>query len=188
MSFYRKALAFCMEDEEIRASLDWQRDIRFESITQDAFFQEYAWTVIASGFKYRIARTLFEKYKASGYDASVIRHPMKRKALTIGWTKFPEWFKQLKATPEENRLDFLDSLPHIGPVTKYHLAKNIGFDYAKPDVHLERLTKLFGFPDAQKLCAFLSQETGERLAVVDLILWYYCEAKGTRRLLGESTK
>jgi len=39
---------------------------------------------------------------------------------------------------------FLQQLPFIGPVTAFHLAKNLGIEAVKPDRHLCRLSKLLG--------------------------------------------
>ena len=40
----------------------------------------------------------------------------------------------------------------MGPVMRYHLARNIGLDAVKPDRHLVRLTKHFCFKDAYTMC------------------------------------
>ena len=39
----------------------------------------------------------------------------------------------------DDKVEFARSLPWIGNVTKWHFAKNLGVDCAKPDIHLERV-------------------------------------------------
>jgi hypothetical protein len=69
--------------------------------------------------------------------------------------------------------EFLCSLPYFGPATSRHLGKSLGLDIAKPDRHLSRLAKATGFTDAQGLCEALASVTGDRVAVIDLVLWRY---------------
>lgn len=69
------------------------------------------------------------------------------------------------------RVGYLGTLPWIGKITKWHLARNMGIDVAKPDRHLVRLCEEFGFKDVQKMCGFISKRTGDRIGLVDVILW-----------------
>ena len=73
----------------------------------------------------------------------------------------------------DDLIAFCETLPWIGPITKFHLAKNLGSNVAKPDVHMLRLAKRSGTA-AQELCERLSRETGYRAATIDLILWRAC--------------
>ena len=66
-----------------------------------------------------------------------------------------------------DKVEFGLSLPWIGNITKWHLAKNMGVDCAKPDVHLERVASHYGTTPAA-LCADLALATGDRIATVDL--------------------
>ncbi|MCL4328727.1 MAG: hypothetical protein M1410_04010 [Candidatus Thermoplasmatota archaeon] len=72
-----------------------------------------------------------------------------------------------------NPFETLREFPYIGPVTYYHLAKNIGIPVAKPDRHLSRLASRSGFRDVQEFCEFLSRKTGDRIQVIDIVLWRY---------------
>ena len=82
---------------------------------------------------------------------------------------------QLQAGPTRDQalLDFCDSLPWIGGITKYHLAKNFGAQVAKPDVHLVRLAEREGCAP-QQLCERLAAATGWRVITVDTLLWRAC--------------
>jgi hypothetical protein len=73
----------------------------------------------------------------------------------------------------EDKLAFCETLPWIGGITKYHLAKSYGLDFAKPDVHLQRLADLEGVT-AQELCARLAPELGWKVRTVDLVIWRAC--------------
>jgi hypothetical protein len=72
----------------------------------------------------------------------------------------------------------LRQLPFIGPITAFHLAKNLGMNTAKPDRHLVRLSNHFGFEAASELCAAISCATGATVAQVDSILWWYIADRG----------
>ena len=70
-------------------------------------------------------------------------------------------------------IDFLQTLDFVGPITKYHLAKNIGLDVVKPDRHLVRLAKAARFQSPNDLCQAIANITGDKLSVIDLVLWRY---------------
>ncbi|CAL5988300.1 Conserved_hypothetical protein [Hexamita inflata] len=80
----------------------------------------------------------------------------------------------------------LSRLPYIGPVTCYHLARNIGLSSCvKPDLHLKRLVNsLFGNDDEkfvqqiiQKLADQLQKTPGE----VDFSLWVWLSHEGCQK-------
>ncbi|CAN0576693.1 unnamed protein product, partial [Ectocarpus sp. 12 AP-2014] len=70
-------------------------------------------------------------------------------------------------------IEELQNFAHIGPITVWHLAKNLGLNVAKPDRHLARLSAQIGFIDADDLCSRLADQSDEPKKVVDLILWRY---------------
>lgn len=74
---------------------------------------------------------------------------------------------------ESGGVEFLRTFPFIGPTTSYHFAKNIGLDVVKPDRHLLRLCKAAGFSSPNEMCQAISAITGDRLAVIDIVLWRY---------------
>ena len=69
-----------------------------------------------------------------------------------------------------DKLAYLEALPWIGKITKYHVAKNFGLQYAKPDVHLQRLADTFK-TTPQVLCEEIAARTGYKVATVDTLLW-----------------
>jgi len=73
----------------------------------------------------------------------------------------------------------LTELPGIGPVTKDHLAKNIGLiDTAKPDVWLIRAAKTCKASGVAELVEFLHEQTGETRHVIDVAIWTYARDGG----------
>jgi thermostable 8-oxoguanine DNA glycosylase len=58
-------------------------------------------------------------------------------------------------------------------VTVYHLAKNIGLQFAKPDRHLVSISNKAGYQDVQAFCRDISNQVGDSITVVDLVLWRF---------------
>jgi hypothetical protein len=66
-------------------------------------------------------------------------------------------------------------LGYIGPSTRYHLARNIGADVAKPDRYMLTRAREIGYPETnagvQSLARRISKLTGERVGVIDVVFW-----------------
>jgi len=84
-------------------------------------------------------------------------------------------FENISKEVQQDPIGTLRAIPYIGPVTAYHLAKNLGMCTAKPDRHLNRYAVAMGFLDAHDLCRIIAENTNEPINVVDLILWRYIE-------------
>ena len=84
-----------------------------------------------------------------------------------------EGFTHFMARVKLNPIKVLQELYFIGPITAYHLAKNIGIQVAKPDVHLARIMNAFGYNDVQEFCSMISKATGDPIPMVDSVLWFY---------------
>ena len=126
--------------------------------------------------KNQVAEKIFDRWHNSYRDPQVIGHPGKRKAVREALDKKWEWLHHIKdeLNNDSDRLEYIGTLPFMGPITKYHLARNIGLDVAKPDRHLTRLAGKYGFPGVQEMCRYISERTSERIGAVDVILWRYC--------------
>ncbi len=183
LEFYLDALAYAVRHDfdgaPFKKQIEWQRKVRFEDIDAKKLFWEYVWVVLASGFKVKIAREFHCAFYESGNGvptacdvSKIYNNTRKKEAIREAQRNYLKWFEILKLSSD--KIEFLDSLPFIGSITKYHLAKNLGLDVAKPDVHLLRLCEIFRFEDAQSLCEFIAANTGERVSVIDLVLWFYC--------------
>lgn len=149
----------------------WQESVR-EPDTADEFMWQYIWVVISAGMKNQVARIIEQRIVGAYNDGSPIesafRHKGKVKAIKGMIEEHDSIFDQYLEA--EDRLEFLSSLPYIGQVTKYHLAKNLGEDVVKPDRHLARIAKHYNTTPIE-LCRGISQATGYRLGTVDLIIW-----------------
>ncbi|MFH1514395.1 MAG: hypothetical protein ABIG42_02940 [bacterium] len=189
LEFYNHA-----KQEVIKAG--YQKEIdsvderRFEDAIPIELFYEYAYVVLNSGMSNKVAERMYKKLLSSG--SKTVKHPGKRKAIIQAQIHYKWWFRELKSCGTvREKLDYLDTLPWIGPITKHHLARNLGVDVAKPDRHLQRIAEHFGYlhlkiikapipqgakiksitGDVQKMCEEISKETGVRVGTIDVILW-----------------
>lgn len=154
-----------------------QRTVEQQDAT--SFFFEYVFVVLNSGMKNQIAEKIYKRFLEEGTIA--IGHPGKRKAVekALDGERYKRWWHHLKnVMTVSGKLNYLESLPWIGKITKYHLARNLGLDVAKPDRHLVRLADNFGYKDVQTMCEDIAERTGDRIGVVDVVLWRYMNLLG----------
>lgn len=150
------------------------------------FAREVIFVICNSGMKNTVARGIYEKCIVQldhGRPViDVFRHAGKVAAIEYIWRERLRLYTRLicdiaaadgTAETAEHILTFAESLPWIGGITKYHVAKNFGAQLAKPDVHLQRLADREG-TTAQALCERLAGETGLCVAAVDTVLWRAC--------------
>lgn len=154
---YEKELLWAMNIEPVKNAVD--------------FALEHAYVVCNSGMKQQIARVIYDKVRdvilAGGDATTVYGHKAKAGAINHVWANRDRLFAEYLAA--EDKLEFCRSLPWIGSITCYHLAKNYGADdLAKPDRHLERIA---GAEGTHALCARLSQLAHDKVAVVDTVIW-----------------
>ncbi|MCK9377447.1 MAG: hypothetical protein M0P73_15000 [Syntrophobacterales bacterium] len=139
-----------------------------------AFFHEYAWVVLNSGMKNQVASGIW--YRILGAlernctVRAVFNHPGKAAAIQDAWDNREKLFQEYQIQPTDKLLDWLQSLPWIGQITKYHLAKNLGLDFCKPDRHLVRVSGQYG-RTPEGLCGELARITGDRIGTVDYVIW-----------------
>jgi hypothetical protein len=122
-----------------------------------------------------VARGIYERVIAALVEgrpvAEVFGHRLKCRAIEKVWADREALLAGYTAAAD--KVAYCQTLPHIGGITKYHLAKNFGAQVAKPDVHLQRLADLHGCT-AQALCEQLAAATGYKVATVDVVLWRAC--------------
>jgi hypothetical protein len=145
---------------------------RFEDQNAEGFLRQCIYVVVNSGMPNQVAAKILERFYESGSNPNTIGHPNKRKAITQAPLNYKEWFEALQSS--NDKIEYLESLPMMGPTIKYHLARNMGIDCAKPDRHLKRLAERFGYSEVQTMCEELAKESGYRIGTVDVILWRYC--------------
>lgn len=154
--------------------IEWSESLALP-VDADAFAAEAVYVICNSGMANRIAGPIAERCIVALHErrsaATEFGHPGKRQAIDQIWA----WRGPLYAMylGDADKLNFLSQLPWIGPVTRYHLAKNLGADFAKPDVHMERLARR-DKTTTHKLCAKLAQQTGYRVGTIDTVLWRAC--------------
>ncbi|MBD3213433.1 MAG: hypothetical protein GF311_12570 [Candidatus Lokiarchaeota archaeon] len=121
--------------------------------------------------KNQVAEKIFENFwKDKNLDA--INHAEKRKAIKEVYSNIDTYFKRYSNS--ENKLEFFQySLPYIGEIGKYHLARNLGFNMAKPDRHLMKISNYFGFNDVQEFYKFVSEDTKDEIIVIDYVFWRF---------------
>lgn len=161
--------------------VEWARNIETcESVDDLAW--EYIWVVCNSGMKNTVAEMIFrDRVRPALLNGQPVikffKHANKAKAIENAWQDRRKLFKayqQKRAEGNDAVLEWCGSLFMIGAITKFHLAKNLGVDVAKPDVWLQRVADDTG-ETVEDLCQRLAQDTGERVAVVDTVIWRACE-------------
>ncbi len=172
--------------------LDWQRRRIAEGFTEQDLLREAAWVILCSGFRESYVRNAFDyislcfcdwesskeitKNKSACIDSAKcqFRNHKKLNAIaTVADTIYENGFERIKTELRSNPIETLQLFPFIGPITSWHLAKNLGFNVAKNDRHLARLANAHGFSDGHSLCDTISKATGELTGIVDIVLWRY---------------
>ena len=172
--------------------IDWQADRRFDRIGEAEFLRESAWTVLSSGFREAVVRRIFAPFceaflgmesaaaiKANGArckrDALKVFNNQRKVAaiLDIALIVDDMGFERIRRKIEQDDVKFLKTLPYIGSITAFHLAKNLGLPVVKPDRHLQRIADAAGFSSPLELCQLISDRLGDPVQVVDVVLWRY---------------
>lgn len=156
------------------AMIEWSERIQAPT-SAEAFAKEAIYVICNSGMKNSVAAPIAARcitaLEAGQSCSTVFGHPGKRSAIDAIWDQRNELFERYRRG--NGKVEDLSELPWIGPITQHHLAKNLGSDTAKPDVHLERLAR-GDRTSTQTLCRRLSRVTGYRVATIDSILWRAC--------------
>ena len=174
------------------AEIDWQEDLSLQSVSESDFLREMAWVVLSAGFRESLLRKHFPALSAaflnwsSGREISQAKHECRFKALqafnhekkvdailSTSELTAQIGFAALKWRIENEGVEFLKQLSFIGPVTAFHLAKNLGLSVVKPDRHLVRTAKAGGFACPTSMCQTIADVVAEKLSVVDLVIWRY---------------
>lgn len=175
-----------------RKESEWQGYIEFNKLNEKEFLTESAWVILSTGMKETIIRKYFPKISDIFFNwesseliyknrtickknaLKIFNHKQKISAIiNISFKVQKEGFQNIKTKISEGGVDYLKSFYFIGPITCYHLAKNIGMDVVKPDRHLVRIAKASKFKDPFIMCSEISKMSGDKLSVVDIILWRY---------------
>ena len=172
--------------------IDWQENIDFDRVNESGFLREAAWVVLASGFRESVVRKVFPYISDSFLNWESADAIVANRAACL--SSAVEWFgnrrkieaigniasqvhergvDRIKSDVRTKGICSLEWLDFIGPITSHHLAKNLGYETAKPDRHLERVSASVGCPCPQTLCRTLADYISEPVAVVDIVLWRF---------------
>jgi hypothetical protein len=179
-------------DQGFGEEIAWQDQVRFSELDEGIFLREAAWVVLSSGIREAVIRKKFPGFSAAFHNwfsagrittnarecrnnaLRVFAHSAKvNSIIEIARLVDCVGFDVFKQRVDLGGVQFLQTLPFIGPATCYHLAKNIGLDVVKPDRHLLRISALAGYANPAALCREISDVVGDRLSVVDLVVWRY---------------
>jgi hypothetical protein len=172
---------------------EWQRGVLGQDFLERDLLREAAWVILCSGFNERVVRRRFDaislcfcdwcsaEYIVSRGDrcrsTAMAVFGNSRKITAILRTcdyVYEQGFSSLCSRIQSDPIQELGKLPFIGPVTSYHLAKNLGIDVVKRDRHLVRLAAYLGFDAPEEMCVAFGHQVGEPVSVVDIVLWRYC--------------
>jgi len=202
--YYRVAKRSVL-DQGFAQEIEWQAARDPSNVTETEFLREAAWVIYCSGFRELIVRKYFNYISLCFCDWSsaksilersrecinsamhVLANQRKHEAVVSIAGRIDDLtFEAFKEALYTDPVTSLQRLPYIGPITSLHLAKNLGFEVAKPDRHLVRLTTSLGFEDVTSMCQEISAASGDPIQVVDIVLWRYLERIGRRSDIGKS--
>ncbi len=172
-------------DEGFQDEILWQSQLNFNDLTESSFLREIAWVILTCGMKEIIIRNIFEdishcffhwfsaqkiisnREKCHISALKIFNNERKITAILNAADQVKRHgFENMKGEIHSNPISFLKTFDYIGPVTVYHLAKNIGLPVAKPDRHLVRIAKQENYLDVQSFCGDISRMSGDPIPVV----------------------
>jgi hypothetical protein len=175
----------------------WQRTRSLEALTEQEFLRETAWVILCSGFRASTVKRMFDHISLCFCDwesaaeiarqrdlcvstaTGIFRNEAKIRAIAdVATFVDREGFASVVERLHAGATQVLQELPYIGPVTSLHLAKNLGLPTPKPDRHLVRLAEYLSCASTYDLCDSMASQTGEPVAVVDVVLWRFMEQAG----------
>ncbi len=172
--------------------IDWQASIKFDRVTEPVFLREAAWVILCAGMKETVVRSRFGQVSdaflgwCSARGIVEARRACRRRALSafknvhkinailsVADRVAALSFDWIRTQLLEQGVSYLQRLPFVGPVTSFHLAKNLGLQVAKPDRHLVRIAGALELPSVQSMCETIATEVLDPVSVVDVVLWRY---------------
>ncbi|MBR1954129.1 MAG: hypothetical protein IKA25_03615 [Alphaproteobacteria bacterium] len=167
----------------------------------DAFAGHCAYVILAGGFSQKTAKKIHEKIMnvldSAGADfdslIQIFNNKNKINAICKIWNNREQLRGEYyKLELLDDKLNFLQKLPHVGKITANHLARNLGEDVVKYDIWIQRLGCAFVgknllidnaklSPDVKCACddmfAHLVAQTGLPRGYIDVVLWKSCQVK-----------
>ncbi|WP_144223451.1 hypothetical protein [Mesorhizobium amorphae] len=171
--------------EQGRKDIAWAEKLRAPKDAEE-FALKAIWVISHAGMMFAVGQQTYDRVQRavrSGASASsVFRNRKKSSAMDAHWVRRAEFYRGFQDAAE--KVEYCSTLPYMGRITKFHLAKDCGVDVAKPDVHLQRLADRVGL-SVQEMCERFSLLSKYRVATVDVILWRACSVKVLNSITGE---
>lgn len=179
-------------DDGYADEVDWQYSASLDTLDEPTFLREAAWVILCSGMREKVVSDKFQAISrafldwTSAHDIvgnaasceldALVHFGNVRKIGAI--TQVADMVSRLGMEEivrdlRSQGVPYLERFPYIGPVTAFHLAKNIGVPCAKPDRHLASIADRLGYTDAHALCSEIAGVTDEPIPVVDIVLWRF---------------
>ncbi len=165
----------------------------FAEMSESHLLRELAWVVLSAGMaelvvrskfpdistaflEWKSARSISERADECASNAlRHFRHEGKIRAIVSAAKTLSaaSSFEEVRENILRDPIRQLQSFAYIGPITAFHLAKNIGVEVAKPDRHLTRLARSSGFESVAEFCRTIACFLGEDIRLVDSVLWRF---------------
>jgi hypothetical protein len=161
----------------------------------DEFASIVSYVILAGGFSQKTAKKIHKiimsKMPANTGDLlQIFNNKNKINAIVKIWDNRESYRDGFyKCSTLDEKLNYLQKLPHIGKITANHLARNLGENVVKYDIWIQRLGVLYGGnqalsqkidngkldKDIKKSCdemfEHLHVETGLPIGYIDVVLW-----------------
>jgi hypothetical protein len=191
-TFYRRALQYVRR--EYPDDFAWFKEVgpnTFLRMRTSTFLSQYIWVVYVAGFRVAVLQdkwpALCEAFancdlhrlaqmRSARAALRIIAHERKATCVLRGARIIAaEGFARFKKRLLTEGVNALAALPGIGPITKDHLARNIGLaSVAKDDIWIQRVRKEFGVSDKDAFVARLASRFRQSPGLVDFVIWQYC--------------
>jgi hypothetical protein len=164
-----------------------------DDVSESELLRELAWVILSAGMAELVIRSKFADISACFLEwksarsisdraeecvANALyhfRHERKIRAIAgaANTLSAAHSFEDIKERILRDPIRELQSFAYIGPITAFHVAKNIGIEVAKPDRHLSRLAHSSGFESVGEFCRTIACFLGEDIRLVDSVLWRF---------------
>ena len=168
----------------------------------DEFAGNCAYVILAGGFSQKTAKkihaNIMQMVQKNGacFDdlIKIFNNKNKINAICKIWERRQEFCNEYyKLQSLDDKLRYLQKLPHIGKITANHLARNLGEDVVKYDIWIQRLGVVYVkrpelvnkinngdlSDDIKKACdemfVHVCNETNLPRGYIDVVLWKYCQ-------------
>lgn len=133
-------------------------------VAPDEFWKEYTLVVCDKGASEQFTRVKLIM-ATGGRPSSVENRSRLTEAVDWVWARRFELLHRYQIA--SSKLDFLETLPLIGPVSKYALARKLGYDCVESDPILDSVSPGESSSD---LCQRLRLLSGDRMATVAFVI------------------